>query len=182
MRKSLLRRSANRALHLLARYGPGATTIRPLLHRLRGAKIGREVFIGDDVYLENEYPEAVEIANGVEIGVRAIILAHTKGAGRIVIEKDAFIGASAIVATSGNRTLRIGEGAVIGAGAVVTTDVSAGMFVAHETAKAIALVRTPFPKAKRMEDFIRGLSPIARPRPERRVGALHDVPLSRPDK
>jgi len=156
---------ANRALHLLARYIPGATTIRPVLHRWRGAKIGDHVFIGDDVYLENEYPEAVEIGSGVEIGVRAIILAHTKGAGRVVIEKDAFIGANAVIAVSGNRTLRIGEGAVVGAGSIVTSDVSARVFVASEAPKAVAYARTPFTRVQRMEDFVRGLSPIAKRRP-----------------
>ena len=72
--KSIIRGSANRILHLIARFGPGATTFRPYLHKLRGVKIYGNVFIGDDVYLENEYPEAVEIHDGAGIALR-----ETKG-------------------------------------------------------------------------------------------------------
>ncbi len=162
MKKSLFRRISNRVLHLLARYGPGATSVRPQLHRLRGVKIGENVFIGDDVYLENEYPEAVEIHSGVQISVRALILAHTHGSGRIVIEKDVYIGPNTVIATSGNRILRIGEGAVIGAGVVITHDVPPHVFVANETAKPIANVLVPLTKAETMADFVRGLAPITR--------------------
>jgi acetyltransferase-like isoleucine patch superfamily enzyme len=118
------------------------------------------VFIGDDVYLENEFPEAVEIHDGVQVSVRAIILAHTRGAGRIIIEKDAFIGPSAVIVTSGNRTLRIGEGSVVGAGAIITRDVPARTLVANDSTRPVARVRVPLPLAESMEDFVRGLSPI----------------------
>lgn len=134
--------------------------VRPLLHRLRGVRVGQDVFIGDDVYIENEHPEAVEIQSGVQISVRTIILAHTRGSGKVVIEKDAFIGPNTVLATSGNRTLRIGKAAVIGAGLVITKDVPAGVFVMNEMPKPIARVRTPLTKAKTMEEFVRGLQPI----------------------
>jgi heptaprenylglycerol acetyltransferase len=162
MKGTTIRRSANRALHLLARFLPGATTVRPFLHRLRGVSIGQDVFIGDDVYLENEYPEAIEIQNGVQISVRAIVLAHTRGSGRVVIEKDAFIGPNVVIATSGDRLLRIGEGAVLGAGVVVTQDVADHLLIASEAARPVARVRIPLAKAQTMEEFVRGLTPIHR--------------------
>ncbi len=40
--KTIFRRFSNRALHLLARTLPGSTTVRPMLHRLRGVKIDAE--------------------------------------------------------------------------------------------------------------------------------------------
>jgi len=120
----LLGRIFNRVLHLLARNVPGATGFRPFLHRLRGVKIGNDVFIGDDVYLENEYPNAIEIQDGVQISVRATIIAHTRGPGKVIIEKDAFIGPNTVIVVSAGRTLIIGEGAVIGAGVVVTNNES----------------------------------------------------------
>ena len=163
MKKAFSRRIINRVLHSLARKLPGATGLRPLLHRLRGVKVGKNVFIGDEVYLENEYPEAVEIQSGVQISVRAIIIAHTLGAGRIVIEKDAYVGPNTVLATSEGRCLRIGEGAVIGAGVAVTADVPPHVFLAQEPAKPIAKALLPLSKAGRIEDFIRGLSPIERP-------------------
>jgi len=160
MKRSFLRRGFNRILHSLARHFPGSTGLRPLLHRLRGVKIGKNVFIGDEVYLENEYPEAVEIQDGVQISVRAIIIAHTRGSGNVIIEKDAFIGPNTVIVTSGSRPLRIGEGAVIGAGVVVTNDVAPHMFVANDSSRVIAKALVPLTKAEKMEDFIRGLEPI----------------------
>jgi len=175
MKKSLSRRVNNRVLHLLARFIPGSTSIRPFLHRLRGVKVGEGVHIGDDVYLENEHPEAVEIQSGAAISLRAIILAHTRGSGRVVIEKDAFIGPNTVIATWGDRTLRIGEGAVIGAGVVVTSDVPARAFVARAAAPVVANVLVPLPKATNMEEFIRGLVPV---RKSQRAATPAAVPIS----
>src|SRR5438270_13086007 len=87
-RKSLLRRLSNRVLHTLCRSLPGAGSLRVFLHRLRGVHMGNGVFIGDDVYIENEYPEAVEIQDGASVTLRCVILAHTRGPGRVVIEKN----------------------------------------------------------------------------------------------
>ena len=171
MTKPLLRRISNRALHVLARFLPGSKTVRPFLHRLRGVKIGKNVFIGDDVYLENEHPDSVEIQSGVHISVRAIILAHTRGSGTIVIESDAFIGVNTVIATSGSKSLRIGEGAVIGSGVVVTRDVPPHVFIANETPKPVANVGVPLTKAETMEEFVRGLSPIRPAKPSRSGGA-----------
>jgi acetyltransferase-like isoleucine patch superfamily enzyme len=158
----LLRRISNRFLHVLARFSPGCTSVRPFLHRLRGVSIGKDVFIGDDVYLENEHPSAVEIQDGVHISLRAIILAHTRGAGRLVIEKDAFIGPNAVIVTFGNRTLRIGEGAVIGAGVVIGKDVPAKAFVPSPAAVPVASAQVPLTRAETMESFVRGLVPLDR--------------------
>jgi len=152
----------NRLAHVLARSLPGSTGVRPFLHRLRGVKIGRNVFIGDDVYLENEYPEAVEIHEGAQIGIRAILLAHTRGPGHLIVEKDAYIGPNVVVAASGGQTLRIGEGAVISAGVVVTTNVAPRMFVVNTAAKAVAEARIPLARAESVEEFTRGLVPIKR--------------------
>jgi heptaprenylglycerol acetyltransferase len=123
-------------------------------------RVGTNVFIADDVYLENEYPEAVEIHDGVQISVRAIIMAHTRGTGKVVIGKDAYIGPNSVVITSGGRLLTIGEGAVIGAGVVVNSNVPPRTFVASESARPIAKVRVPLATAATMEDFVRGLIPI----------------------
>ena len=45
MKKGTLRRVINRFLHFLVRILPGATGFRPLLHRLRGVKVGADVFV-----------------------------------------------------------------------------------------------------------------------------------------
>jgi acetyltransferase-like isoleucine patch superfamily enzyme len=173
MPKSILRGVANRVLHFLARFGPGSTSLRPFLHRLRGVKIGRNVFIGDDVYLDNEYPEQIEIQDGVQISIRATLLAHTRGAGTLVLERDCYIGPHVLIVTAGGKELRIGEGAVIAGGCVVTRDVKARIFMAGEFGRPIAEAHVPLTKSERMEDFIRGLTPI-RPPDDAPAPANHD--------
>jgi carbonic anhydrase/acetyltransferase-like protein (isoleucine patch superfamily) len=146
-------------------------SVRPFLHRLRGVKIGKDVFIGDDVYLENEHPYAVEIQDGVHISLRAIILAHTRGAGKVVIEKDAFIGPCVLIATSGNRTLRIGEGAVIGAGVIIGKDVPAKAFIPSPAAIPVASAMVPMTRAETMGAFLLGLVPLDRKPKDKKSGA-----------
>ena len=160
MAKGSLKRLSHRMLHLLARFAPGATGFRPFLHRLRGVQIGKDVFIGDEVYLDNEYPERIEIQDGVQISIRATILAHTRGPGGVVLEKNAYIGPHVLLVTSEGKVLRIGEGAVVGAGCVITKDVESYTFVMGEFGKPIAEVRVPLSKADRLEDFIKGLAPL----------------------
>jgi len=160
--KSLLKRAGNRFLHLLARFLPGATSVRPYLHRLRGVKIHGNVFIGDDVYLENEYPETIEIHDGVQIGLRTTIISHTRGPGKIVFEKNAFVGANCVIAASPGKTLTIGEGAVLGIGSCITSNVAPSMFYVGEKAKAIAKATIPLTIETSYEKFVRGLRPISR--------------------
>jgi serine acetyltransferase len=162
MTKSFLRRACNRLLHQLARLLPGATSLRPFLHRLRGVKIHGKVFIGDDVYLENEYPECVEIHDGVQIGLRTTIIAHTRGPSRIVLEKNVFIGASCVIAASPGKTLTIGEGSVLGIASLVTSDIPPRTFYSGEKAKPIAKVTIPFTVDTAYEQFVRGLRPLPR--------------------
>ena len=66
----------NRALQLAALYSPGGDTIRPMLHRRRGVKIGRRTWVGFDALIEPSYPNRVEIGDRVAIGIRVLILAH----------------------------------------------------------------------------------------------------------
>jgi len=130
-----------------------------LIHRLRGIKIGKDVVIGDDVYLENEFPECVEIQDEVSIGVRTIIFAHARGPGRVVIEKAAYIGPNCVIAASEGRTITIGEGAVLGASSVITSDIAPHTFVRPEPPRVIAEVTVPLSTKTSFNDFLRGLKP-----------------------
>jgi len=160
MRKSWFRRFFNRTLHLMARFLPGSTNLRPFLHRLRGVKIRGKVFIGDDVYLENEYPECVEMNDGAAIGLRSTIVAHTQGSGKIVIEKNAVIMTSCTVVCSRGRTLTIGEGSVVAAGSVVLNDIPAHSLCSGPRIRVVADVTVPFSSEISHEQFIRGLRPL----------------------
>ena len=160
MKKSIFRRIFNRILHLLARFLPGATSIRPFLHRLRGVQIHGSVFIGDDVYLENEHPESVEIHDGAQIGLRSTIIAHIRGPGKILIGKKAWIGANCVIACSPGRTLTIGECSAIGALSVVTADIPPHTLCVPSKTEAIAKVTVPLAQATSYEQFVRGLVPL----------------------
>jgi acetyltransferase-like isoleucine patch superfamily enzyme len=147
---------------MLARFAPGATSLRPLLHKLRGVQITGRVFIGDDVYIENEYPECIEIHDGAQICLRSILIAHTRGPGRIVIGKNVFLGANCVVAASPHKTLMIGDGAVITTSSVITSSVQAHTLVANERAKPRAIVTVPFTLETSYGQFLAGLKPLKR--------------------
>jgi acetyltransferase-like isoleucine patch superfamily enzyme len=156
-RKSFIRRSINRFLHLAARFGPGAMTLRPFLHKLRGVKINGRVFIGEEVYLENEYPEIIEINDEAQIALRTVIIAHLRGTGRVVIGRKVWIGTGSIIAAGPNQTLMIGDGSVLAAGCVVTKDVPPHTFVGGVPARPIAKVTVPMTVDTNYDDFKNGL-------------------------
>jgi serine acetyltransferase len=176
MKRALTRGVFNRLLHVMARFLPGATSLRPFLHRLRGVKMGGHVFIGDDVYLDNEHPEAIELREGALIGLRSTIVAHTRGPGRVVIGRNAVIGAGTLITCSGGKNLEIGEGAVIGAGSVVANSIPPFTFCGSARVRALATVTVPFTLETSYDDFLRGLRPL------RKQGAPPPSNPPNPDK
>ena len=162
MKKSVMRRVLNRFLGMLARFAPGATSLRPFLHKLRGVHIAGRVFIGDDVYMENEYPDCIELHDGAQICLRSILIAHTRGSGRIVIGKDAFLGANCVLTASPGATITVGEGAVIAASSVITSDVPAHTLVGNEKAKPLARATVAFTMETPYDLFLAGLRPLKR--------------------
>ena len=161
LHKSKVRGVINRILHLIARFAPGATTLRPYIHKRRGIKIYGNVFIGEEVYLENEYPENIHIFGGVGIALRTTIIAHFRGPGQIVIEKNVWIGACCTITANKGQVLRIGEGAVLAANSVVTKDVAPYTFVAGVPAKPIAKVTVPITLEYKYDEFKKGLKPLS---------------------
>lgn len=147
-------------MHWIARQVPGSTSVRPWLHRLRGVSIKRPVFIGDDVYIDNEYPECVELHENVSISMRVTIVAHTRGPGKVILEKDSFVGPGSIICTSVGRVIRIGEGAVISAGSVITKSVPPGIMVAPAPSRPVAEVQVPFTDRVTMKEFLGGMKPL----------------------
>ena len=144
----------------MARFLPGSTSLRPFLHRLRGVKIHGRVFIGDDVYLENEFPEHVEIRNGAAILLRSTIIAHTNGPGKLTIEENVLIGAGCTVVCSPGQRLTIGHGSVISAGSVVQHSIPAETLCAGPRIQAVARITVPYNLAPSHRDFVRGLKPL----------------------
>ncbi len=160
MKKSAVRRVLNRVLGMLARFAPGATSLRPFLHKLRGVRITGRVFIGDDVYMENEYPECIELRDGAQINLRSILIAHTRGSGRIVIGKDAFVGANCVLTASPGATLTVGEGSIVATSSVISSDVPAHTLVGNEKAKPIARANVALTMDTPYDRFLAGLRPL----------------------
>jgi len=185
MKKNTLRSIFNRILAVLARFLPGATTLRPFLHRLRGIQIIGRVWIGDDVYLENEYPECIELHEGCQICLRSVLIAHTRGRGRIVVGKDAFLGANCVVTASPGMTLTIGDGAVVTASSVVASDVPSGTLFGIEKGKPLGTVTVPLTLKTSYDAFLAGLTPL-HPRDalqdQERPGAPDAIVIARPSE
>lgn len=135
-----------RVLHMLTRELPLPPTTRAALHRLRGVKVGKNVFIGAEVFIDDAEPEAVAIEDDVVILVRSTLLGHAyyphrfrpwieeaKNRRGIVIRKGAYLGACVTVLPG----VEIGEGAMVAAGSVVTQDVPSRTLVAGVPARVI---------------------------------------------
>jgi acetyltransferase-like isoleucine patch superfamily enzyme len=120
------------------------------------------VWIGDDVYIENEYPECIEIHENAGINLRTTLIAHTRGSGKIIIGKNVFVGCGCVITCPPNYTLTVGEGSVIVANSVISKSIPPFSFVAAPEAKPIAKVTVPFLENVSYEDFIAGLVPIKR--------------------
>lgn len=123
-----------RALQLLAHFAPGARTVRVWLHKWRGVKIGRNVWIGYDVVLDTSRPDLIAIGDNTIISVRAILIAHFREKEGIRIDEDAFIGPGAIILPG----VTIGRGAVVTAGSVVAASVPPRTMVQGNPARPIA--------------------------------------------
>jgi acetyltransferase-like isoleucine patch superfamily enzyme len=131
-----------------------------MIHKFRGVRITGKVFIGDDVYLDNEYPECIEIHDGAVICLRSTVLAHTSGPGKVVIGKNTFIGASSLLCVVGGNALTIGEGAVIAAGSVVNSSVPAHTLMGGSRAKPLGRVTVPFTMDTPYHKFLSGIRPL----------------------
>jgi acetyltransferase-like isoleucine patch superfamily enzyme len=152
-----------RCLQVLALYAPGASTLRVRLHRMRGVRIGERVFIGTDVLLETSHPEMVAIGDGVDIGARAMVIAHQQGETTrdgitVRIEDDAFVGPGALILPH----VTIGRGAVVHAGSVVTRSVPPLTMVRGNPAEPVARCGVPLGRSTPLREFYKQLEPLRR--------------------
>ena len=161
MKESVIRGLVSRFLQHLARFLPGAQTLRVALHRARGVRIGEEVWIGYDVILDTSYPYLITIEDRCLIGIRATILAHFKEHQGVKIEQDAFIGPGAIILPN----VVIGHGAVVTAGSVVNSSVPPMTVVRGNPAIPVAKCGIPLRPEVTMKEFSKHLEPFPPPKP-----------------
>jgi acetyltransferase-like isoleucine patch superfamily enzyme len=157
MAENPIRGLANRFLQLLAMLLPGGQSVRVLLHRARGVKIGKNVWISYNTVLETSCPNLITIGDDSFIGVGTIVIAHFKEIRHGVrIGNNVFIGPGAIILPD----TTIGDGAVVAAGSVVTRSVPAMTMVQGNPAVPIAECNVPLWPNTSVKEFSRRLMPI----------------------
>jgi heptaprenylglycerol acetyltransferase len=154
-----------RMLQTLALFLPGGSSLRVRLHRSRGVRIGRGVFISTDVLIETMRPELVTIGDDVFLGVRTTIMAHfndvtpqllSRSGHSVTIGDQVFIGPGAIILPG----VTIGRGAVVAAGSVVSGSVPEMTMVQGNPARPVAKCGVPLGYYGSAVDFYRQLKPI----------------------
>jgi len=118
----------------------------PFFHKLRGVKIGGDVFIDRSVKIDDAFPELLTVENQVRLTPGVTIMTHVSAGDHlkekgimpfvkepVVISRYAFIGVNSTILPG----VTIGEGAVIGAGSVVNRDVGPYTLFAGNPAKLI---------------------------------------------
>jgi len=146
----------NRLLQMVARVAPGASTMRVRLHRWRGVKIGKNVWIGYDAIIETSKPQLVTIGDDAVIGIRATVIAHFRELRGVTIGPRANIGPGAIIMPG----VVVGEGAVVTAGSVVTRSVPPMTVVQGNPARAVACNGLALLPNVNLKQFTNSLRPL----------------------
>lgn len=123
--------------------------IRPILWRWMGAKVGKDCFIGYEVWVDMTNTELIEMEDHVHIANRCLLLCHQRDLSdyhigddyaklgyhkrKIVLKKGCLIGMNSMVMPG----VTIGEGAIVGAGSLVTKDIPAWTIATGRPAKVV---------------------------------------------
>jgi len=165
IKKGFIKQLMNRLVHIVARHIPNGF-LRTKLHRLRGVRASNNVWIGAEVYIDDENPSLIIIEEGVRIAASTILLAHGKDLvnikpgqyasemplpkAPIIIKKGAWIGLHVIILPG----VVIGEGAAVASGSVVARDVPDFAFVAGNPARIVRRLPEP-PNFKPHPPFVK---------------------------
>jgi len=144
------------ALQAIAKAVPSAS-VTVALQRLRGVKIGDEVYIGQGVTFDEIYPKEISIGNNVSIGMRTMIFAHSnptrsfelkskyypREVKPVLIKSGTWIAPGAIILAG----VTLGENCVVSAGSVVASDVDPYTVVAGNPARPVRRLENDHPKS-----------------------------------
>lgn len=120
----------SRILNVVARYLPMYPSTRAKIQRLRGVKMGKDVFIGADVMFDEVYPENITIEDKVTIIARSTILSHSfypshfkkalsSKKSSTILKEGCYLGLGSIIMPG----VVVGKYSIIGAGSIITKDV-----------------------------------------------------------
>ncbi|HBK32269.1 MAG TPA: acyltransferase [Porphyromonadaceae bacterium] len=126
--------------------------IRPIIWRWMGAKVGKDCFIGYDVWADVTNTELIQLEDHVHIANRCLLLCHQRDLSsyyvgddyaklgykkeEIILKKGCFLGMETMVMPG----VTIGEGAIIGAGSIVTSDIPPWTIAIGRPAKVVKQV------------------------------------------
>ena len=112
---------------------------RGLLYKFGGINIGRNVYIGREVLMDEVYPQGIHIGDNVFITQGTKIITHFYDKDRgfyfgdVTIGDDCFIGMNVLI----TKPLSIGNDCVVGMGTVVTKDIPSGSTVVGNPGRII---------------------------------------------
>lgn len=128
----------------LARWAPRGVILP--IHRMRGVKMGRDLFIDPTAIIETAFPENITIGNDVRITAGCVIMSHIKAPHYlretglvpvvlkpVVLEDHCFIGVNSVIMPG----VTIGKASVVTSGSVVVTNVPPYTMVQGNPAKVI---------------------------------------------
>ena len=144
--RGLVRILAQKLLHQWAR-GCIPAGPRLWLYRRMGIRIGQHVFVGLDTWLDDQFPELIEIEDDVTISFRVTVVVHDDArrmnavipgaldgtVAPVRLRRGCYLGAGCMILPG----VTVGERAVVGAGAVVTRDVPPGKIVLGVPARVV---------------------------------------------
>ena len=123
--------------------------LRPFLLRRLGAKVGKGVFVGDHVLVDENHANLITVEDHAHITGKTILLCHKRELadyyigddyaklpykyGEIHLGKGCSTGTGTLIRPG----VTIGEGAIIGAGSLVTKDIPAWTIAMGRPAKVI---------------------------------------------
>lgn len=123
--------------------------VRPMLLRALGAKVGKDVYVGANVFVDMNHANLIEIGDHTHITNRTVIFCHMHDLSnyfegddyselpykyaKVVIGKGCSTGTDTVIMPG----VTIGDGAIIGAGSLVTKDIPAWSIAVGRPAKVI---------------------------------------------
>ena len=123
--------------------------IRPVLWRWMGANVGKDCYIGYEVWADMTNIHLIELEDHVHIANRCLLLCHQRDLSdycvgddyaklgyhrkKIILKKGCLIGMNSMVLPG----VTIGEGAIVGAGSLVTKDIPAWTIATGRPAKVV---------------------------------------------
>ncbi len=159
----MIKKVFNIFLQSITYFIPFGGTLRPFLHRIRGVKIGRNVWISKYVYIDENHPDCVEIGDNSTIGLRTSIFSHFYfgelqkiNLHKVIIGKNVYIGPHCLILPD----VTIGDNCVIQGGTVVARNVPANTMLGYPAPKAVAKITVPLTSETSHQDFIIGLRPV----------------------